>query len=99
MSPLEKGHHPELDAQKYLDQDGAQRISLLLGLYNGTHHWGDQTLMQLFLTLDSFRAEPREGDLDRAKRLVSHLVEFKYATIRSRSEEPAISSAPITPYD
>ena len=51
------------------------------------------------MTLASFRAEPREGHLDRARRVVSYLVKFKHATIRIRTEEPDLSSIPITPYE
>ena len=39
MLPLEKGDHPELDASKYLCQDGIKNISLLLELSNGLCLW------------------------------------------------------------
>ena len=51
------------------------------------------------MELASFRAEPREGNLDRARRVVSYLVKFKNDTIRIRTEEPDLSSIPITPYE
>ena len=51
------------------------------------------------MTLASFIAEPRQGHLDRAKRVVSYLVRFKCATLRIRIEESDFSSIPITPYD
>ena len=50
-------------------------------------------------TLASFRAKPRKGHLDRARRVVSYLVKFKHATIRIRTEEPDLSFIPITPYE
>ena len=51
------------------------------------------------VTLSFFRAEPRKGNLDRAKRVVAYLVKFKHATIRFRTEEPGLSSIPTTTYD
>ena len=51
----------------------------------------------LVINLVSFSAEPRQGYLDRAKRVVSYLVKFKHATIRIRTEEHDLSSIPITP--
>ena len=50
-------------------------------------------------TLASFRAEPRKGHLERAKRVVSYLVKFRYATIRFRTEEPDLSHMPASSYD
>ena len=51
------------------------------------------------MTLTSFRAEPRQGHLDRAKRVISYLVRFEHATIRISTEEPDVSIIPITHYD
>ena len=49
------------------------------------------------VTLASFRAEPREGHLNVARRASSYLVKFKNASMRIRNEEPDLSSIPITP--
>ena len=51
------------------------------------------------MTLSSFRAEPREGHLDRARRASSYLVKYKHTKIIIRTEELDTSSVPITPYD
>ena len=51
------------------------------------------------VTLSSFRDEPRQRNLDRAKRVISYLFKFKHATISIRTEEPDLSSITITPYD
>ena len=50
-------------------------------------------------TLASFRAEPRKGHLERAKKAVGYLVKFRHAAIRFRTEEPDMSSIPATSYD
>ena len=51
------------------------------------------------MKLAYFRAESREGHLDRAKRVVPYLVKLKHVTMRIRTEEPDLSSEPITPYE
>ena len=48
------------------------------------------------MTLESFRAEPRQGRLDRCNRVISRLAKFKWATIRIKTEEPELSSMPTT---
>lgn len=48
------------------------------------------------VTLASFRAEPRKGHLERAKRVVGYLVKFRHAAISYRTDEPDMSSIPAT---
>ena len=43
------------------------------------------------MTLSSFRAKPRVGHLERAKRIIGYLAKMKNATIRFRAEEPDMS--------
>ena len=50
------------------------------------------------MTLASFKAEPREGLLDRARRVVSYALKFKHSTIRIHTEETDFFSMPITPH-
>ena len=49
------------------------------------------------MTLESFRADPRQSHLDCCKRVVSYLEKFKCTTIRIRTEEPDLSSILTTP--
>ena len=51
------------------------------------------------MKLASFRAMPRKGHLDRARLVVSYLVKFKHGTIAIQTEEPDLSSMPITSYE
>ena len=99
MSKLEKGDYPELDTSKYLDQDGIQKYQSFIRAMQWTVSLGRLDANTAVMTLASFRAEPREGHPDRAKRVVSYLVKFKHAIIRIRTEEPDLSSIPITPYE
>jgi hypothetical protein len=51
------------------------------------------------MTLSSFRACPRKGHLDRAKRVVAYLYQFKFAKIRFRTHEPDYSDLVVPDYD
>jgi hypothetical protein len=49
--------------------------------------------------LSSFRAKPRQGHLERTKRVVSYVARFKESTIRFRTLEPDYSDIPDISYD
>jgi hypothetical protein len=51
------------------------------------------------MTLSGFRALPREGHLDRAKRVIGYLAKMKHAVIRFRIAEPDYSDLPHFEYD
>ena len=51
------------------------------------------------MTLSSFRANPRQGHLDRAKRIYGYLYKMRNATIRIRTGEPDYSDLPEKVYD
>lgn len=51
------------------------------------------------MTLSSFRIAPREGHLNRLKRIYGYLANMKHAAIRIRVEEPDYSDLPETVYD
>ena len=52
-----------------------------------------------FMTLESFRAEHRQGYLDNCKIFASYLNKFKWDTIRISTEEPSLSSVSTNPCD
>ena len=49
------------------------------------------------MTMSSFRSVPREGHLDRVKRMYSYVSKMRYAAIRIRTEEPDFSALPRDP--
>ena len=59
--------------------------------------WDTQTAV---MTLSSFRAQPRQGHLDRAKRVYCYLKNMKHFKVRFRINEPEYSDLPDIPnYD
>jgi hypothetical protein len=98
-SPLEKGDHPELDDTPLLDEEGIQQYQSLIGSLQWAISIGRIDITTSVMTMSSFRAEPRQGHLDRAKRIVGYLCRFPKAKIRFRTHEPDFSDLPIPMYD
>jgi transposase InsO family protein len=98
-SPLEKNDHPETDDSELLDAEGIQKYQSLVGSLQWAVSLGRIDVTTAVMTLSSFRAIPRQGHLDRAKRVVAYLYRFKFAKIRFRTHEPDFSDLPIPEYD
>ena len=98
-SPLEKGDHTELDTSECLDLDDIQKHQSMIGTIQWTISLGRLEVNTAEMTLASFRDDPRQGHLDRCKKVVSYLAKFKCATIRIRTAEPDTLSTPTVPRD
>ena len=99
-SPLEKGDHPELDTSEFLDENGIKNYQSLIGSLQWAVSIGRWDIQTAIMTLSSFRAQPRRGHLDRAKRVCSFLSDFKHFNLRFRVDKPDISTIPEPPdYD
>jgi len=98
-SPLEKADHPELDDSELLDEEGIKTYQSLVGSLQWAVTIGRFDIMTAVVTLSSFRAAPRKGHLDRAKRVFGYLARMKSAAIRVRTEEPDYSDLPYREYD
>jgi hypothetical protein len=98
-SPLEKNDHPEIDTSDFLDEQGIQQYQSLIGSLQWAVSLGRFDITTAVMTLSSFRACPRKGHLDRAKRVVACLYRFKFAKIRFRTHEPDFSDLPVPDYD
>jgi hypothetical protein len=98
-SPLEKNDHPETDGTEFLDEEGIQQYQSLIGSLQWAVSLGRIDITTAVMTLSSFRTVPRQGHLDRAKRVVSYLYRFKSARIRFRTHEPDLSDLVVPHYD
>ena len=98
-SPLEKGDHPELDTSELLDQNGVQQYQSLIGSLQWAISLGRFDVATAVMSLSSFRALPRRGHLDRAKRICGYLYRMKHAVIRFRIHEPDYSDLPDPEHD
>jgi hypothetical protein len=94
-SPLKPGDHPEVDTSALLDHlGGIKQYQSLIGSPQWAVQLGRLDVTTAVMTLSSFRAAPRVGHLNRAKRLIGYLVKTKNAAIRIRTLMPDLSSLP-----
>ena len=99
MSPLEKGDHPEMDITELLDAEKTKIYQSLIGALQWVVTIGRFDIMSGVVTLSRFRAAPRQGHLERVKRIYGYLSKMKHAKIRVRIEEPDYSGLPNFEYD
>ena len=93
-SPLEKGDHPEIDESELLDLQGIKLYQSLIGALQWAVTIGRFDIMTAVMTLSGFRVAPRQGHLDRVKRVYGYLSKMRHAAIRIRTEEPDFSDLP-----
>ncbi|MFM8621767.1 MAG: reverse transcriptase domain-containing protein, partial [Holophagaceae bacterium] len=98
-SPLEKGDHPESDKSDLLDPTGIQQYQSLIGSLQWAVTIGRFDITTAVMTMSSFRAAPRVGHLERAKRIVAYLCRFPQAKIRFCTHEPDLSDLHVPMYD
>ena len=100
LSPLTKGDHPELDTSIFLEENDIEIYQSLIGSMQwavSIRRWDIQTAV---MTLSSFRAQPRQGHLDQAKRVYCYPKNMKHFKVRFRTGEPEYSELPDIPnYD
>jgi hypothetical protein len=98
-SPLVKGDHPEIDDSAFLEDEGIQQYQSLIGQLQWAISLGRFDITTAIMTMSAFRSAPREGHLERAKRICGYLSKMKHSVIRIRTEEPDYSNIPKPEYD
>ena len=98
-SPLEKGDHPEIDDSEFLDATGTQKYQSLIGVLQWSVSIGRFDIITAVMTMSSFRAMPRLGHMDHAKRICGYLAKMKEGVIRIRIGEPDYSGLPDQEFD
>jgi hypothetical protein len=98
-SPLVKGDHPEIDDSAFLEEKGIQQYQSLIGQLQWAISLGRFDISVAIMTMSSFRSAPRDGHLDRVKRICGYLSKMRHSVIRIRTEEPDYSAIPKTEYD
>jgi hypothetical protein len=96
-SPLAKGDHPELDTSDLTWRH--QDISILIGALQWVIQIGRFDVATAVMTMSRFRASPRQGHMDRVKRIHGYISKMKHGIVRIRTEEPDHSDIPEIPYD
>ena len=97
--PLEGGDHPELDTSELCDDQQTKQFQTLIGQLKWLISLGRFDIAVHVMSLSRFRAQPRKGHLDRAKRIVGYLLFLPDGAIRFRTGEPDFSSLKDQEYD
>ena len=97
--PLEGGDHPEPHTPELCDEHHTNQFQTLVGQLQWLISPGHFDIAVHVMSLSRFRAQPRKGHLDRAKRVVGYLLFLPDGAIRFRTGEPDFSSLKDQEYD
>ena len=87
-APMEKGDQPELDTTPELGPDGTAQFQSLIGAVQWTVTLSRLDVAHACMSLGRFRANPRQGHLDRLKRLIGYMRKRSNCAIRFRTGIP-----------
>ena len=96
---LDKNDHLELDTSEILVGDMAAKYLTMVGQLQWLDTLGRFDIHAQVATMSRFRAAPREGHMDRLKRIYSYAIRTKYYAIRFRTEQPDFSFLPDQDFD
>jgi hypothetical protein len=85
---MEEGDHPELNLTPECDQDGIQMYQSLIGALHWAVTLGRFDILCGVTTMLSFRIAPRQGNVDRLKRIYGYLKRDPDGAIRFRTGVP-----------
>jgi hypothetical protein len=98
-TPLEKGDHPEVDDSELLEEDETRQYMSLIGQLQWLISLGRFDIFSAVVTLSRFRAAPRRGHLERAKRVFGYVRNTQGYGIRVRTGIPDYSKFPDQTFD
>jgi hypothetical protein len=98
-TPLEPGDHPELDTSELCNEEDTRTYMTLIGQLQWLVTLGRFDIYSATVTMSSFRAAPRKGHLERAKRIFGYLYFLPHGAIRFRTGEPDYSTLPCQDFD
>ena len=99
MTPLDKNDHPELDTSEIFEGDMAAKYLTMVGQLQWLVTLGRFDIHAQVATMSRFRAAPRQGHMDRFKRVCSYAIRTKDYAIRFRTDQPDYSFLPDQDFD
>ena len=91
---LKKNDHPELDTSEILEGDMTAKYLTMVGQLQWLVTLGRLDIHAQVATMSRFRAAPRQGHMDRLKRIYSYAIRTKDCAIRFRTGQPDYSFLP-----
>ena len=98
MSLLVPNDHPEINTLVLLDNDGINKYQSLLGVLQWTISLGRFDICTTVMTMSGFQVAPREGHLDRLRRICGYLCKMKHGYLRVCTGEPDYTDMDTTTY-
>ena len=98
-TPLDKNDHPELDTSEILEGDMAAKYLTMVGQLQWLATLRRFDIHAQVATMSRFRAAPRQGHMDRLKRIYSYAIRTKDYAISFRTELPDYSFLPYQDFD
>ena len=93
-TPLNKNDHPELDTSKILEGDMTAKYLTMVGNLQWLVTLGRFDLYSQVAMMSRFRASPRQGHMDRLKRVYSYEIRMGDYAFRFRGDQPDYSFLP-----
>jgi hypothetical protein len=94
MSPFEPNDHPELDDTKLCNPEQITQYQSMIGALQWLISLGKFDIFTAVMTMSRFRIDPREGHLNRLKRIYGYVRNTKDSGIRYQIEQPDYSGLP-----
>ena len=98
-TPVDKNDHPELDTTEILEGDMAAKYLTMVGQLQLLVPLGRFDIHAQVATMSRYRAAPRQGHIDRLKRIYSYAIRTKDYAIWFRTEQPDYSFLPDQDFD
>ena len=99
LTPLEKKDHPELDTSDILQGQEVNHYLTMVGQLQWLVRLGRFVIQAQVITVSRFRAQPRQGHLERIKRIYAYVISTKDYATRFRTAEPDYSYLPDQNFD
>ena len=98
-TPLDKNDHPELDTSEILEGDMAAKYLTMVVHLQWLVTLGRFDIHAQVATMSRFRVAPRQGHMDRLKRIYSYAIRTEDYAIRFRTDQPDYSFLPDQDFD
>ena len=98
-TPLERNDHPELDTSEILEGQEVSHYLTMVGQLQWLITLGRFDIQAQVITISRVRAQPRQGHLERSKRLYAYVIRTKDYATRFRTTEPDYSYLPDQNFD
>ena len=83
-----KNDHPELDTCENLDRSMVAKYHTMVGQLQWLVTLGRFDLHAHVATMSRFRAAPRQGHMDRLKKIYAYAIRMKDYAVRFRTDKP-----------